>query len=155
MTRHANFFFVWDTKIVMADAVGDTEARATLNSADFAAGRDDAMLRSRRASNPNTRIVPELSKSAKAARVEVTADAPSGTEQGPGEERVDYEATSEAILDALRKTEGHLTLTREQRAEGARAVLGGHFVTSRDSLLLCVLCLLAGACVAFVVFRRR
>ena len=85
-----------------------------LNSADFADKREQAMLRSRKAGNPGLRMVPQDGKAASSE----DAPAPPPRPAAP----IDYDATSRAILDALRKVDGDLRLSASERREAVKLV---------------------------------
>lgn len=101
------------------------------NSAEFADQREQAMLRSRRAGNPGLRLVPEMS--AKAAKTSeplgtIESDAPPSFQETDTDasEDIDYHATSQAILDALRKIESNVKLSKEERKEAHRLLSGNY-----------------------------
>ncbi len=123
-----------------------------LNSAEFAEQREQAMLRSRKTGNPNTRMMPEMSKSAKASRPstsfdgEVAApDSLSSPSSSDPEDDVDYVATSDAILDALRRIKGHVVYNEKEKSEICE-IVGCKPNTKhvRNPLVLAVLCLILG-----------
>lgn len=98
------------------------------NSAEFADQREFAMLRSRKNGNPGLRMVPEIS-SARAAKTltETESNTPptaaNELETDVSEPEIDYEATSDAIIEALRKIDGHITLSDTEKEE-ASSILG-------------------------------
>lgn len=123
-----------------------------LNSAEFAEQREQAMLRSRKTGNPNTRMMPEMSKSAKASRPstsfdgEVAAPDPlSSPSSSDPEDDVDYVATSDAILDALRRIKGHVAYNDKEKSEICDIVgCKPNTKPVRNPLVLAVLCLILG-----------
>lgn len=146
----------------------DSSSTNKLNSAQFAEEREQAMLRSRKAGNPNTRMVPELSKSAKAARANVEplpsetafeATEESGSpssDPASSDDDIDYPATSVAIMDALRQVKGHLELSKTERDE-ACAILGGKHAMRNVShpVLLSVICVIIGLVLGYVIAGRK
>ena len=124
-----------------------------LNSAEFAEQREQAMLRSRKTGNPNTRMMPEMSKSAKASRPSTSFDgevaAPdsssSPSSSSDPEDDVDYVATSDAILDALRRIKGHVAYNNKEKSEICDIVgCKPNTKQMRNPFVLAVLCLILG-----------
>lgn len=117
------------------------------NSAEFADQREIAMLRSRKKGNPGLRMVPEIS-SARAAKTltETESDPASPTADSTAakldadlsEPDIDYAATSDAIIEALRKIDGHITLTEAEKKEAA-SILGGKPKSCTPSLIVAVI----------------
>ena len=135
-----------------------------INSAEFAEQREQAMLRSRKAGNPNSRLVPEMSKSAKAARTNVEppmeVDPPATHEDSEpptsDDDDVDFSATSAAILDALRRIKNHVDLTAQERTE-ACAIIGGSKTSTKVShpIILSILCVIIGLVVGMALSSKK
>lgn len=103
------------------------------NSAEFADQREIAMLKSRRNGNPALRMMPEISSARVAKTISETkplqASNVATQSAEPEEKDIDFVATSEAIMEALRKTKGHLVLSDADRKEAA-SLIGGCFLKS-------------------------
>lgn len=101
------------------------------NSAEFADQRELAMLQSRRAGNPTLRMVPEIS-SARAAKTltetdsgaspTAAPDADEALDEGTESSQIDYAATSDAILEALRKCKGNIIMSHAQKKEASMII---------------------------------
>ncbi len=121
-----------------------TEApHVNLNSADFASQRELSNLKSRKASNPNFRMMPEISKSAKQGVIDTEPDDDIVEEQ---KEEIDYKATSLAIYNALKQIKGHAVFSKTEKEEINDIVNGNN-----DHVLLLVLTIAIGLIVGVLI----
>ena len=91
------------------------------------------MLKSRRAGNPGLRMVPEMSKqSARASKTTAPDDsAEESVETAEETPAINYAETSKAILQALRKIEKNVKLTRKERGEARQLLSDGEVVATK------------------------
>ena len=135
-----------------------------LNSAEFAEGREMAMLKSRKPGSPSTtRLVPEMSKQAPMAVSRDNESALSGTIVDttydeiaqPPEEEVDYGATCKNIMEALRQVKGHVILDSNERMEAYRILQPSKTHDYSRMVLPILIGMLIGICCTSVVSYRR
>lgn len=129
------------------------------NSAEFADQREIAMLKSRKHGNPNTRLIPEINSARVAKTLTETEseppsaiDQPGAPEAEPTGEGVDYEATSDAIIEALHKCKGKLTLSIEKRREAAKIIDAP--LEGIPPLIVYLIMLIVGIAIGFVGCRQ-
>ena len=86
-----------------------------LNSADFALNRD-AQLKPRPRTSPPPRMMPEM------VNTPAPDDAPPDQPRAGDDEVVDYDATSKAVLQTLRRIRNNTVYDAKERREIARLV---------------------------------
>lgn len=133
------------------------------NSAEFADQREIAMLRSRKKGNPGLRMVPEIS-SARAAKTltetesdpaSPAADSAAKIDADLSEPDIDYAATSDAIIEALRKIEGHITLSEAEKKEAA-SILGSKSKSCTTTLVAAsIVGVIFGMCLAHLTKKSK
>ena len=89
---------------------------ARVNSADFAGARDEALLDAmKKTGKPNGRMMPELSN--KVVAPSPSPEKPAHDMQSAMTRDIDYVATSQSVLDALRQIKGHVSLSPSEQTE--------------------------------------
>lgn len=120
--------------------------------AEFAAQRESSMLRSRKSSNPTARLVPESSKHPPLpTKIE---EAPPVAEENTETSNVtiDYHATCNSIMTALKQTHGHLTWSAAEKKEAIALI--GKPANVTHSILLAIVCATIGAVMCSCTTRR-
>tara|TARA_B110000046_G_C12948323_1_gene378986 strand:- start:117 stop:551 length:435 start_codon:yes stop_codon:yes gene_type:complete len=123
------------------------EQREKPNSAEFAEQRDHAILASYKAGNPALRMVPEMSKiGTKPPVPKLTPPQPAALpEQYYRSSSIDFAATSNSVLDALRRIDYNLKLTRAERIEARRLLctnMDNAQFTAKCTLVILMSCIL-------------
>ena len=90
-----------------------------IDHANFSDERQHAILKSHQEANPHLRMIPANSK----IQEKKMEDEEEVDDDKDDDFEVDYTATSNAIMDALRKVKSNLTLSEDEKNE-ARDILG-------------------------------